>query len=86
MFYDKRLNMTRSILHIVMKNLYASFKCLHNPEFRNYPVTVAGAPLNRYGIILAKNMMYVVSAAARRPGRGPMVLAESVVARLRDCG
>ena len=46
----------RSILHVDMNNFYALVECLYRPEIRNYPVAVAGDPLNRHGIILAKNM------------------------------
>lgn len=45
----------RSILHANMNNFYASVECLYRPEIRNRPVAVAGDPLNRHGIILAKN-------------------------------
>ena len=45
----------RSILHADMNNFYASVECLYRPEIRNRPVAVAGDPLNRHGIILAKN-------------------------------
>ena len=47
----------RSSLHIDMNNFYASVECLYRPEIRNVPVAVAGDPLNRHGIILAKNML-----------------------------
>ena len=47
----------RTILHIDMNNFYASVECLYRPEIRDYPVAVAGDPLNRHGIILAKNML-----------------------------
>ena len=47
----------RSILHVDMNNFYASVECLYRPEIRNQPVAVAGDPLNRHGIILAKNMI-----------------------------
>ena len=47
----------RSILHVDMNNFYASVECLYRPEIRNFPVAVAGDPLNRHGIILAKNMI-----------------------------
>lgn len=46
--------MMRTILHVDMNNFYASVECLYRPEIRNYPVAVAGDPLNRHGIILAK--------------------------------
>ena len=47
----------RSILHIDMNNFYASVECLYRPEIREFPVAVAGDPLNRHGFILAKNMI-----------------------------
>ena len=47
----------RSILHVDMNNFYASVECLYHPEIRHLPVAVAGDPLNRHGIILAKNMI-----------------------------
>ena len=47
----------RTILHVDMNNFYASVECLYRPEIRNFPVAVAGDPLNRHGIILAKNMI-----------------------------
>ncbi len=47
----------RSILHVDMNNFYASVECLYRPEIRSYPVAVAGDPLSRHGIILAKNMI-----------------------------
>ena len=47
----------RSILHVDINNFYASVECLYRPEIRNFPVAVAGDPLNRHGIILAKNMI-----------------------------
>lgn len=49
--------MSRTILHVDMNNFYASVECLYRPEIRNHPVAVAGDPLNRHGIILAKNMI-----------------------------
>jgi len=47
----------RTILHVDMNNFYASVECLYRPEIRHLPVAVAGDPLNRHGIILAKNML-----------------------------
>ena len=47
----------RYILHVDMNNFYASVECLYRPEIRHLPVAVAGDPLNRHGIILAKNMI-----------------------------
>lgn len=47
----------RSILHVDMNNFYASVECLYRPDIRYLPVAVAGDPLNRHGIILAKNMI-----------------------------
>lgn len=46
----------RTILHVDLNNFYASVECLYNPALRGKPVTVAGDPANRHGIILAKNM------------------------------
>jgi DNA polymerase-4 len=40
-----------------MNNFYASVECLYRPKIRDFPVAVAGDPLNRHGIILAKNML-----------------------------
>ena len=54
----------RSILHVDMNNFYASVECLYRPEIRNFPVAVAGDPLNRHGIILAKNMIAKKSGVA----------------------
>jgi DNA polymerase IV len=51
----KDLVIVRSILHVDMNNFYASVECLYRPEIRSHPVAVAGNPLNRHGIILAKN-------------------------------
>lgn len=39
-----------------LNNFYASVECLYNPSLRDKPVAVAGDPVNRHGIILAKNM------------------------------
>ena len=47
----------RTILHIDMNNFYASVECLLNPSLKNYAVAVAGDPLKRTGIILAKNYL-----------------------------
>ena len=47
----------RTILHVDMNNFYASVECLYRPEIRHLPVAVAGDPMNRHGIILAKNMI-----------------------------
>ena len=47
----------RTILHVDLNNFYASVECLYRPEIRNFPVAVCGDPLNRHGIILAKNML-----------------------------
>ena len=47
----------RSIIHVDMNNFYASVECLYRPEIRHLAVAVAGDPLNRHGIILAKNMI-----------------------------
>ena len=45
----------RTILHIDGNNFYASVECLYNPELRGKPMAVAGDPLERHGIILAKS-------------------------------
>ena len=47
----------RTVLHIDMNNFYASVECLYRPDIRHLPVAVAGDPMNRHGIILAKNML-----------------------------
>ena len=49
----------RTILHIDMNNFYASVECLYRPEIRDFPVAVAGDPLSRHGIILAKNILAI---------------------------
>lgn len=43
------------ILHCDMNNFYASVECLFQPALRDKPVAVAGDPLERHGIVLAKN-------------------------------
>ena len=53
----RKRDFMRTILHIDMNNFYASVECLYRPEIRHLPVAVAGDPLNRHGIILAKNML-----------------------------
>ena len=47
----------RTYAVIDLKSFYASVECLYRPEIREFPVAVAGDPLNRHGIILAKNML-----------------------------
>lgn len=47
----------RVILHVDMNNFYASVECLFHPELSHLPLAVAGDPINRHGIILAKNMI-----------------------------
>lgn len=47
----------RTILHVDLNNFYASVECLYRTEIRQYPVAVCGDPLNRQGIVLAKNML-----------------------------
>lgn len=47
----------RTILHVDLNNFYASVECLYRPEIRHCPVAVCGDPLNRHGIVLAKNML-----------------------------
>lgn len=43
------------ILHCDMNNFYASVECLFQPALRDKPVAVAGDPMERHGIVLAKN-------------------------------
>ena len=45
----------RTILHCDMNNFYASVELLLNPALKDFPVAVAGNPVKRTGIILAKN-------------------------------
>lgn len=45
----------RVILHCDMNNFFASVECLQQPELRDLPVAVCGAPEMRQGIVLAKN-------------------------------
>lgn len=45
----------RVILHSDLNGFYASVECLCNPAIRNMPVSVAGDPEARHGIILASN-------------------------------
>ena len=47
----------RVILHVDMNNFYASVECLLNPSLKNYAIAVAGNPVKRTGIILAKNYL-----------------------------
>lgn len=49
--------MDKVILHVDMNNFYASVECLLNPSLKNYAVAVAGNPVKRTGIILAKNYL-----------------------------
>lgn len=49
--------MNKVIFHIDMNNFYASVECLLNPSLKNYAVAVAGNPVKRTGIILAKNYL-----------------------------
>lgn len=45
----------RVILHVDMNCYYASVEMLQKPALRSVPMAVAGDPVNRHGIILAKN-------------------------------
>ncbi len=45
----------RVILHVDMNCYYASVEMLQKPSLRAVPMAVAGDPVNRHGIILAKN-------------------------------
>lgn len=49
--------MERTILHVDINNCYASIECLHRPHLRELPVAVGGDPLERHGIVLAKNQL-----------------------------
>lgn len=45
----------KTILHCDMNNFYASVEQLINPALKDFPIAVAGNPVKRTGIILAKN-------------------------------
>ena len=45
----------KTILHCDMNNFYASVELLLNPALADFPIAVAGNPVKRTGIILAKN-------------------------------
>ncbi|HHW93911.1 MAG TPA: DNA polymerase IV [Clostridiaceae bacterium] len=47
----------RVILHVDQNSFYASVEMLRSPALRNVPCAVAGDPVNRHGIILAKNQI-----------------------------
>ncbi|HHT44671.1 MAG TPA: DNA polymerase IV [Fastidiosipila sp.] len=47
--------MDRQVLHIDMNSYYASVECMYNPALRQGPMAVCGDPVNRHGIVLAKN-------------------------------
>lgn len=49
------MRMDRSILHIDMNSFYASVECMYNPALKKGPIAVCGDPVNRHGIVLAKN-------------------------------
>jgi DNA polymerase IV len=56
MMLSKKVNLLdRSIFHCDCNGFYASVECLDNPTLKNVPMAVAGDPLDRCGIILAKN-------------------------------
>ena len=44
-------------LNIDMNNFYASVECAERPSLRSLPVTVAGDPKKRHGVVLAKNQI-----------------------------
>lgn len=50
--YNKNM---KTILHCDMNNFYASVEMLINPSLKDFPLAVAGNPIKRTGIILAKN-------------------------------
>lgn len=45
----------KTILHCDMNNFFASVEMLINPSLKDFPIAVAGNPVKRTGIILAKN-------------------------------
>lgn len=47
----------RVILHVDQNSFYASVEMLRRPALREVPCAVAGDPVNRHGIILAKNQL-----------------------------
>ncbi len=47
----------RVILHVDQNSFYASVEMLRWPALRDVPCAVAGDPVNRHGIILAKNQL-----------------------------
>lgn len=47
--------MERTVLHIDMNSYYASVECMYNPALKRGPMAVCGDPVNRNGIVLAKN-------------------------------
>lgn len=51
----KKESRMKTILHCDMNNFYASVEMLLNPSLKDFPLAVAGNPVKRTGIILAKN-------------------------------
>ncbi|HHX30913.1 MAG TPA: DNA polymerase IV [Clostridiaceae bacterium] len=49
--------MHRTILHVDQNAFYASVEMLARPALRTVPCAVAGDPVNRHGIVLAKNQL-----------------------------
>jgi len=49
--------MKRVILHCDLNCFFASAEMLYRPQLRHIPMAVAGDPLHRHGIILAKNVL-----------------------------
>lgn len=68
--------MDRCILHCDCNSFYASVECVYRPELWSVPMAVCGDPVNRHGIVLAKN------EAAKRFG---IVTAETVWQAKKKC-
>ncbi|HZK29112.1 MAG TPA: DNA polymerase IV [Clostridia bacterium] len=47
----------RVILHVDQNSFYASVEMLRRPALKTVPCAVAGDPVNRHGIVLAKNQL-----------------------------
>lgn len=52
---ERKQTNKRIILHSDVNNFFASVECCKNPQYKKSPVAVAGNPMKRTGIILAKN-------------------------------
>ncbi len=68
--------MDRCILHCDCNSFYASVECVYRPELWKVPMAVCGDPVNRHGIVLAKNEL------AKKYG---IVTAETVWQARRKC-